>query len=409
MRAQIITIGDELLLGQTVDTNSAWLAAELARIGIRISSILSISDEGTAIASALDDIDDVSVVLMTGGLGPTKDDITKEVLCDYFGTRLVRNDEVLARIVQFFKDRDHPMLPVNEQQADLPESCTILANLEGTASGMWFEKDGVIFISMPGVPYEMRSMFTREVVPRLSEMGLEPLAQRILQITGIGESYLAEKIRDWENGVRADGMALAYLPAPGIVRLRLSVSPDRADELDPAIEELKAIVPRYVFGKEEDKLEEVLGSMLAEAGSTVSTAESCTGGYLAHLITSISGSSGYYIGSIVCYSNDVKVKELGVSTDDMASHGVVSQEVVEQMAAGACKKFGTTYSMATSGIAGPSGGTPDKPVGTVWIAVSNGIYHVSRKFQFGNDRERNIRKSALAAMNMLRLFIIDQG
>lgn len=409
MYAEIITIGDELLLGQTTDTNSAFIGSHLAAIGLPVKRIQSVADEAEAITAAMQLAEDAAVVIITGGLGPTKDDITKQVLCEFFQTRLIRNNEALDRISTFFNERNLPMLDTNIRQADVPESCTILPNYEGTASGMWFEKRGTIYISIPGVPYEMKPMLLNEILPKLqSHFMLEPVHQRMVYTTGIGESFLAEKINEWENTMREKGMNLAYLPSPGIIRLRITSPPAVANQLDETVEELHQLIPQYIFGGGNDSLENVLGELLLKRNETVVTAESCTGGLIAHLLTSIAGSSRYFMGSVVSYSNEVKVNQLGVSESDLMEFGAVSKQVVEQMATGVRTKMNADYAMATSGIAGPDGGTEDKPVGMVWISVCDRNETISKKFLFGNNRERNIKKSTIAAMNMLRKFMLSK-
>lgn len=411
MLAEIITIGDEILIGQTVDTNSAWIAKELNKIGISLSQIRSIQDKRESIIHALDNVEPESeLVLMTGGLGPTKDDITKKVLADYFETTLKRDPVTLHKIEQFFIQRGREILETNRMQADLPASALILANDLGTASGMWFEKNGKVYVSMPGVPYEMKGIMSNEVLPRLEEkFKLPAIYYRTIMTEGIGESFLADMISDWESNLDSKEISIAYLPSPGTVKVRLGAIGHNFDllkqKVDAEVDEFYKMVPNYIFGENDISQEEAIAELLNASSKTISTAESCTGGYLAHLLTSIAGSSNYYMGSVISYSNEVKVRQLGVKQTDLDSKGAVSQEVVEQMAKGVREKLSTDISMATSGIAGPDGGTEDKPVGTVWIALAapEGVF--SKKFIFERDRGRNIRRSSMAALSMLRRYL----
>ncbi|MFN3918611.1 MAG: competence/damage-inducible protein A [Flavobacteriales bacterium] len=415
MRVELVTIGDEILIGQTVNTNAAWIGEQLSLLGINLQRILTISDTREAILDALEDCRKrAELVILTGGLGPTKDDLTKPTLCEYFDTKLIMNTEVLAKIEAYFKLVNRPMLEVNVNQALLPESCEVLPNEYGTASGMWFEKGAAIFVSLPGVPYEMKALMENEVLPRiLNKYSFQSAYYRSVLTQGIGESFLADIIQEWEISIRNIGLGLAYLPSPGIVKLRISGNEaDAADskrKVEKAIADLEKLIPQYIYGYDKDKLEEVVGKLLKNKGLTVSTAESCTGGYIAHLITSVSGSSSYFKGSIVAYANELKQQQLGVNPIDLEQHGAVSREVVEQMAAGVRSLLKTDYAIATSGIAGPDGGTHEKPVGTIWISVSGpgGVY--SKMFSMGANRERNIRKSALMGLFLLRKKIIDDS
>ena len=346
-------------------------------------------------------------MLLTGGLGPTKDDITKKVLAEYFQTSLKRNMEVLQRIERFFIERGRVMLETNRQQADLPENCIILQNEMGTASGMWFEKNGRVFVSMPGVPYEMMHLMQTRVIPKLvHQFKLPSIYHKTIMTEGIGESFLVEIIKDWENSLDREDIKVAYLPSPGIVKVRLSAENASIDVLKEKVnrkaKELEQLIPQYFFGEDDILLEEAIGQLLKSKGKTIATAESCTGGYLAHLLTSIPGSSDYYTGSIISYANEVKVNALGVSENDLIERGAVSQAVVEQMAMGVRNSMKTDFGLATSGVAGPDGGTEEKPVGTVWIALASEEGVFSKRFQFEKNRERNIRRSALAALSMLK-------
>ncbi len=411
MTTEIISIGDELLIGQVVNTNASWIAEQLNLAGIEVIRITTIADTGEEILRALDEASGrAEVILLTGGLGPTRDDITKKTLCDYFDSGLVFNEEAFENIVKLFGNRGLPITNINRQQAEVPENCTPIVNDKGTAPGMWFEKEGNIYVSMPGVPYEMKSMMSREILPKLAGRlsGLFILHKKV-NTQGVGESWLAEMISEWEDGL-PEHMKLAYLPQPGMVRLRLSGSAQNAGklnlEMDQQIEKLAGLIPELIFGYGEVNLEEVLGNLLKERGQSLSTAESCTGGYIAHLITSIPGSSAYFNGSVVAYSNQVKTTILGVKEETLIAYGAVSEQCVTEMARGIKDKFNTDYSIAISGIAGPDGGTDEKPVGTVWIAIAGPTSVFTKKYIFGNDRQRIIRVAALTAMNQLRLMIL---
>ncbi len=417
MKAEIITIGDELLIGQTIDTNSAWMAEQLHLLGVRVNRIVSISDSREAILEAVDDsLSRAQIVLMTGGLGPTQDDITKETLAEYFQTTLQRNEEVHSGIKSFFTSRGKAMLEANDRQADLPKTAEILINTRGTAMGMWFYKDNKALVSMPGVPYEMKGLMSEQIIPKIKERFATPrIIHRTILTQGLGESFLAERISDWEIGLRNEGFSLAYLPSPGQVKLRISAYNIgvNEDEIESRIafyiSELERRIPEYIFGKEKETLAEVVGKLLTSKGETLSTAESCTGGYIANLITAIPGSSLHFMGSVVAYSNIAKSELLGVDARIILKYGSVSEQVVIQMAEGARRSFGTTWAIATTGIAGPEGGTPEKPVGTVWIGVAGPGGTISSKHTFGNSRSRNITLSALTALNELRNEILSQG
>ena len=407
IKVEIITIGDEILIGQIIDTNSAWMATQLNQYGFEIHRITSVHDNGQQIKDAINyAFSQADVVLLTGGIGPTKDDITKHTLCEYFHTQLVYSQDVYDNILQLFKHRPHVMNPLTAAQAMVPESCTVIQNRVGTAPVTWFEKDGKILVSMPGVPYEMMHNMQTEIIPRLAEYFNTPNIIHQTVITyGIPESQLAVTLTDWENNL-PEHIHLAYLPNNGLVKLRLSGISDNQDSLKSEIEslfaQLEPLLGNAIIAHEDITPQAHLGKLLKERQQDVSTAESCTGGNIAHLITSVPGSSNYYKGSVVAYSNEVKVQQLGVSEMDIATHGAVSQEVVEQMAQGIRKKLNTHYGIATSGIAGPDGGSPDKPVGTTWIAVASPDKKVvSKKFQFGKLREQNINRATQAALTLL--------
>ncbi len=413
MNAEIISIGDELLVGQVMNTNATWIAQQLNSIGIEVYQISSISDNSDHIINTLERSRlNSDIILITGGLGPTKDDITKQSLCEYFNTGLKFSKEAYQQIEELFQIRDWAVSDLNKKQAEIPENSIPIKNINGTAPGMWFEDKGKIYVSMPGVPFEMQPMMTNHVIPKLRErFSTEHILHKTILTQGIGESWLSELIADWENDLPGN-IKLAYLPQPGIVRLRLTARGSNYNELNNLLENqiktLNTLIPDLIYGYDDDSLEELIGKILRNKGKSLSTAESCTGGYIAHLITSIPGSSDYYVGSIISYSNDIKEKELGVKKQSMIEHGVVSEEVVIQMARGVLEKFNTDYSIATSGIAGPGGGTKEKVVGTTWIAVASKEKVIAEKYLFGENRERNIHKTAVTALNMFRKLLISE-
>ncbi len=408
INVEIISIGDELLIGQTINTNASWMGAQLAANGIKVSHVVTISDTWEAITGALQEADKRSqVVLITGGLGPTKDDITKQVLCSYFDTKLVLNESVLNHVESFFIKRNRPMLEVNKMQAMVPEACEVLFNEQGTAPGMLFEKNETIFVSMPGVPYEMKYLMEAHVIPRLrAKFPLKKLVQKTYLTQGIGESFLAEKLSDWENHLRDEGLDLAYLPSPGMVKLRISSSSGDQDRVAHYGEELKKMIPVYLYGEEEETLPEVVGKLLTVKGETIGTVESCTGGSIMASLTSVSGSSAYVLGGFITYSNDLKIKLAHVGSETLEDFGAVSEETVLEMAAGGKKELGVDWCISVSGIAGPLGGSDEKPVGTVWIAIDGPKSKISRKFLFGTDRQRTVQMTVLTALNLLRCEIL---
>lgn len=412
MTAEIISIGDELLIGQVVNTNSAWMAREFNRAGIKIHQVSTVSDNRQHILSSLDDASErVDLVLITGGLGPTKDDITKSTLCEYFNTRLVFSQQVFDDIKKLFGLRGIQITELNRKQAEIPEACTRIKNENGTAPGMWFEKNNKIYISMPGVPFEMQAMVTQTVIPELlKRFTTGAIIHKTILTYGIPESVLAKKIEDWEDRL-PQNIRLAYLPQPGSVRLRLSATGESKSDLEKQIQaetdKLHKIIPDAIIGYDDDQLESLTGKLLLEKGRTLSTAESCTGGYIAHLITSVAGSSEYFKGSVIAYSNEIKESILGVSHQSLVDFGAVSEQVAIEMAEGVKKKLNTDYAIATTGIAGPGGGTATKPVGTAWIAIATPDKTFARHFLTGEHRGRNISKTALAALNMLRKLLIQ--
>ena len=412
MKASIITIGDELLIGQTIDTNSAWMGAELSKAGFDVYRITSIHDRREDILNALNEAaGKTDVVLITGGLGPTSDDITKQTLCEFFNTHLIINNEVLTMIEEMMVHRNFPMNEKNRQQAEVPESCRVLKNSAGTAPGMWFEKDSTIFISMPGVPHEMKHIMTEIVLPDLKErFTSQTIIHKNIMTYGTFESKLAEILTDFESKL-PENIRLAYLPASGIIKLRLTATGSEFNSLSALIAEqvskLYKIIPEFIYGEDEESLEMAVGKLLSSLNKTVSTAESCTGGEIAHLLTSIAGSSAYYKGSVIAYDNIVKTQLLGVQDYIITKYGAVSENTVREMAVGARNMLKTDFAVATSGIAGPDGGTDEKPVGTVWIAVDSERGTVCEKKVFGNDRLTNIKRFSLASLNLLRKQIIN--
>ncbi len=413
MYAEIISIGDELLIGQTINSNAAWMGQELNKIGIDVYQVSTISDDKNHIVNALNDaLNRTKLVLITGGLGPTRDDITKYTLAEYFNSRLVQNENVYNQVEKMLKKRSIQMNDLNRKQADVPENARIFINYAGTAPAMWFELNKKVVISMPGVPYEMKEFMTKQILPSISRYFKTPvIIHRNILTYGTFEAKLAEMLTGFEDQLPPE-IKLAYLPAEGIIKLRLSGRGDKEERIlkiiDREIDKLYKIIPKYIFGEQDDSLGKTIGVLLKEKNETLCTAESCTGGMIAHQITTVPGSSEYFIGSVVAYSNRIKEKELGVNSTTLEKEGAVSRQVVEQMAQGVRERFGADYSIATSGIAGPAGGTTEKPVGTVWIAVAGkkGIY--SRKYIFGNDRLRNIKRSTLTALNLLRQYITGE-
>jgi nicotinamide-nucleotide amidase len=413
MKAEIITIGDEILIGQVVDTNSAYLATELNKLGISVSRITSIPDLHDSIIKAFDEATTrADLIISTGGLGPTSDDITKHTLAEYFGGKLVVVPAVLQKISSLLASRGVVMNERNRKQAELPDNCELLNNSAGTAQGMWFKKEGRDFISLPGVPFEMKAIFREEMEPRLKKRFILPAIQHFTVLThGVPESEMANRLQDWEKNL-PENLKLAYLPSPGLLRLRITGKTSGDSEelkalLGTEVEKLKEIIGKHIYGYNDDKLEVIIGNLLKKNNLTLSLAESCTGGLISLLITSVPGASSYYKGGIIAYSNEVKTSDLNVSPYTILINGAVSQAVVEQMAEGVRTRYQADYSIAVSGIAGPSGGTEEKPVGTTWIAVASKNRIVSRIHNFGEDRGRNMQKAAIAGLFMLREEIID--
>lgn len=411
-RASILTIGDEILIGQIIDTNSSWLGQEFTQLGIRVVERRSVADTPEAIETALEELGQKSdLVLCTGGLGPTKDDKTKLAICNYFHTDLYFDEENYAWIEKLFQGFGRKPGEAHRIQAHLPRGCRVLHNERGTAPGMLMEKEGTTYVFTPGVPYEMKSIFSNSLKPILrGQFDLPPIEYETLHTAGVGESILAERIADLESGL-PDSMSLAYLPHTAQVRLRLLSRNPNAVMARTELDRWSTLVedrlgPEIVFGRNGAILEKVVGSLLIERGLKLTLAESCTGGAVAKKIVSVPGSSTYYMGSIVSYSYESKERDLGVGSAELKAHGAVSQSVVEQMVRGALVKFQSDIALSISGIAGPEGGTADKPVGTVWMAVGSSERIVSKRFQFGQNRELNIEMSVVNGLNMIRKFLL---
>ena len=405
-----ISIGDELLIGQVINTNAAWLGEHLASAGFHLYSTLTIGDSENSILDAFNDCMDADLVLVTGGLGPTADDITKPTVCKFFGTELVFCQEAYDNIIELFNRRGFQMSERNRGQAMLPKSCLYIPNTYGTAPCMWLEKGGVAFVFMPGVPFEMKGIFNDELLPRFKKRYHSvPYDKRVVMTTGIGESFLADKIKDWEEQL-PEFLSLAYLPQYGMVRLRLSGRHENADllyqTLDDEIAKLTQLIPEYIFSTEDKPIERVVFELLVEKRKTFATAESCTGGNIAHVITLVPGSSDIFKGSAVTYATPMKTKVLGVPVETIEKYGVVSQQVVEDMAIGVRDLMETDFGVATTGIAGPGGGTDEMPVGTVWIGVASSQGVVTQCYNFGKDRENVINRASIAAYEMLRKEIL---
>ena len=406
MLAEIITIGDEILIGQIVDTNSAWMAKQLNLIGVSVKQITSVSDDEQHIIEALELAEKrADLVLITGGLGPTKDDITKKTLAKYFNMGFRNDPGALEMVRQIFEKYKRPLLDINIQQADVPDGCEVIVNKNGTAPCMWFEQNNTIFVSMPGVPYEMMYLMDDEILPRItSRFKLSFIVHKTILTANIGESFLAKEIEEIEDSLPAH-IKLAYLPKLGQVRLRLSAKGDNETELNKEVEvyakQIISKVNKFVVTDEDIPLEKAILNLMKSKELTLSTAESCTGGYIAHLITQHAGSSSVYWGGAVAYAYELKESILGVKESTLNTFGAVSEQTVTEMAEGAIKHFKTDYAIAVSGIAGPGGGTEDKPVGTVWIAISSKNKTVAKVFNFSNKRIQNIERSAASALAML--------
>lgn len=405
-----ISIGDELLIGQVINTNAAWLGEHLAEAGFQLDSALIIGDSEKAILDAFNACMDADLVLVTGGLGPTADDITKPTVCKFFGTELEFRQNAYDNIVSIFKRRGFQMSERNRSQAMLPKSCEYIPNTYGTAPCMWLEKDGVAFAFMPGVPFEMKGIFNDELLSRIKErFHAVPYEKRVIMTIGIGESFLADRIKDWENGL-PEFLSLAYLPQHGMVRLRLSGRHENIDllhtTLNDEVEKLTRLIPEYIFALQDQPIVRTVFDLLLNRGMTVASAESCTGGNIAHAITMIPGSSEVFKGTVVAYAKQLKTKVLCVPDEMILKHGLVSQEVVESMALGARNLMEADFGLATTGIAGPSGGTEEIPIGTVWIGLASPSGVVSKCFNFDKGRENVINRATIAAYEMLRQQLI---
>lgn len=406
-KAELLTIGDEILFGQIVDTNAQWMSVELTKAGIKVIRKTSVGDIESEILEAFREAEErADIILITGGLGPTSDDLTKPCLAKYFDCELKIHEEALREVTEFFKSRGRELTEVNRQQAALPVCCEKITNAMGTAPGMWFRRNGKVFVSMPGVPHEMKAMMTNIIIPKLKETFATPVIHHtMIRTIGIGESFLAEKIKSWETSLPAH-IRLAYLPSLGQVKLRLTATGNDIaalkEEGAALASQLNPLIGEYIFGYDENDIEIAIGKILKEKKLTLSCAESCTGGYLAHMITSVPGSSSYFLGGVIAYDNLVKTNTLDVRGETILAHGAVSEETVREMAINVRLKLGTDIGVATSGVAGPHGGTEEKPVGTVWIAYADETKVVTRKLQLSKDRIINIKMSSIAVLNLVR-------
>ncbi len=412
--AEIIAIGDELLYGQIMDTNSHWISQELDAVGVRVVRKTTVGDNRTDILTAFEEASKrANLILITGGLGPTQDDLTKPLLAEYFGCEIVEVPEAVAAVSAYFTRRGREMTRLNILQGHLPTCCTYVPNEVGTAPGMWFEQKGCYWMSMPGVPHEMKKLVKDFVLPKLSQVfDLPVIYHKLIKTAGIGESWLADLIKDWENAL-PNHIRLAYLPSLGHVKLRLTAfGEDKkvlAAEVDKQIHGVLPLISSYVYGYDEETLETAVGKLLKNAGKTLALAESCSGGYISHLITTVPGSSNYLRGTLVPYHNDLKEQLLGVSSATLTQHGAVSEETVREMATGIKKLFGADFGLASSGIAGPDGGSPDKPVGTVWIACAGPDFVEARLLQLTQDRMINIQLTGVAVLNLLRICFLKHN
>jgi nicotinamide-nucleotide amidase len=410
VRAEIIAIGDELLYGQIVDTNSHWISQELDLMGVKVVRKTTVGDDRKDVLAAFESAEKrADIVLITGGLGPTKDDLTKPLLAEFFGCDIIEFPEAVKAVSEYFIRRGREMTPLNILQGHLPACCTYIPNEVGTAPGMWFERNGTFWMSMPGVPHEMKKLMKDFVLPKLPEIfPLPVIHHKVIKTVGIGESWLADLISDWETALPSS-IRLAYLPSLGHVKLRLTGFGNSKEELEKAIDEqidtVMPLIGKYVYGLNTETLETAIAKLLKAEKKTIALAESCSGGYVSHLITSVPGSSTYYQGGIIPYHNQFKNKILGVSNDTLSRFGAVSEETVREMAAGVRKLFNSDFGLASSGIAGPDGGTDEKPVGTVWIACAMNGRVETKKLQLTQDRMLNIQLTGVAVLNMLRICI----
>jgi nicotinamide-nucleotide amidase len=405
---EIITIGDEILYGHILDTNAQWISQELDKIGIKTRKRTTIGDNSKDITSVLDkSLNKNDLIILTGGLGPTNDDITKNCLNDFFGGKLVTDENTLSHIKRIFKKRNFDFTKKNKDQALVPDNCIVLHNQFGTAPGMAFQKDNKLIISLPGVPFEMKSLFTAKCINLIkNKFSLPFIYHRTIKTIGIGESWLSDLIKDWESNLDKS-VNLAYLPSLGRVKLRLTGKGDNLEKIKKKInnyeENLLKIIRKYVYGFDKEELESSIGKLLIRKNKTISFAESCTGGFISHMITTIPGSSQYFRGSIIAYSNEIKMNNLNIKKENIEKYGAVSREVVEEMARNVRQKFKSSIGISTSGIAGPDGGTKDKPIGTVWIAYSDKDKTTSKKLILTKRRDINITLSAVNALNQVRI------
>ena len=407
IKAEIIAIGDELLYGQVVDTNSHWISGELSKIGVKVANRSTVGDDRASILKVFEIAEKrADVILITGGLGPTKDDLTKPLLAEYFQCGIELVPQALEDIREFFEKRGRELTPLNALQARLPTKCSYVRNEAGTAPGMWFEENGAVWMSMPGVPHEMEKQMLDFVIPRLKNKYILPhIYHKVIKTVGIGESWLADMLQDWEESIPED-IQLAYLPSIAEVKLRLTATGDKPDLMAAQVEELIQQLPpslgQYIYGYDDDTLPGVVGKLMIEKNKKIALAESCSGGYLSYLITGVPGASAYLNGGIIPYHNEFKASLVGVDHRTLESVGAVSEETVKEMAKNIRRKFNTDIGLSTSGIAGPSGGSEEKPVGTVWIACDYSGKVTAKKLRFGNDRAINIHSTAIAALNLLR-------
>ena len=407
IKAEIITIGDEILYGQITDTNTQWISAELDKIGIKTIRKSSVGDTEKAILEIFEESSKrANLVIVTGGLGPTKDDITKKTFCKYFNSELIDHPQAQIDVTAYFKKRGYILSGTNKSQYQLPSNAKYIKNTMGTAPGMWFEHQDVVYISLPGVPYEMKGLMTLSILPELQVHFKTPVIfHKVIRTIGIGESALAEMIDVWEDALPSH-IKLAYLPSMGSVKLRLTGFGEYLQTIENQVEiQFQQILPtvqEFVYGYGDDEIESAIGRLLIQNNQTVSVAESCTGGYLSHQFTKVSGSSAYFMGGILAYDNAVKVKQLGVKEETLLNFGAVSEQTVIEMSENVREIMGTTYGLATTGIAGPNGGTPEKPVGTIWIAIASENKTVTKKLTLGGFREQNIHLTAINLLNLLR-------
>lgn len=410
VKAEIIAIGDELLYGQIVDTNSHWISQELDLMGVKVVRKTTVGDNRKDILAAFTAAEArADLVLITGGLGPTQDDLTKPLMAEYFNCEIVEVPEAVEAVTAFFKRRGREMTLLNILQGHLPSCCTYVPNEVGTAPGMWFERNGTYWMSMPGVPHEMKKLMKDFVLPKLPSLFTLPVIfHRVIKTVGIGESWLADLIKDWENALPKH-IRLAYLPSLGHVKLRLTGFGDDKSILEVEVQQqIEAVLPlidKYVYGYDEETLETAIGKLLKQKGKTVALAESCSGGYISHLITTIPGSSTYFQGGVIPYHNQFKENVLGVKSETLRNHGAVSEPTVLEMAEGVRSLFGADFGLASSGIAGPDGGSEEKPVGTVWISCAGAGFTEAKKLQLTQDRMLNIQLTGVAVLNLLRICI----